>query len=203
MTASKMHVHTARDHLLNSRGPLAGLHVRHGDKSSDGFKHQSFADELKALSKSPECAEVMLSKEAPLCRVTNSSSPTNDSMPIITFVASDDPNIVTHAQELGYLVSSEGVSQHTGRDGMFKALNSHPEMGYEASLEIITDIYLLSRCSSLVGIAASQVYRLAVDISTASGKLKYAVAMDIGQLGRIHEMSNRYRLPVPEVFAGP
>jgi hypothetical protein len=124
-------------------------------------------------------------------------------MSIITFVASDDPHVVFHAQELGYLVSSQGVSQHTGQAGMFKALNSHPEMGYEASLEIITDIYLLSRCSSLVGIAASQVYRLAVGISTASGKLKHAVAMDIGQLGRIHAMSNQYRLPVPEVFAGP
>ena len=35
--------------------PIAGLHVRHGDKSIDGFIDHSFEAELKAIRKSPEC----------------------------------------------------------------------------------------------------------------------------------------------------
>lgn len=35
--------------------PIAGLHVRHGDKSIDGFMDHSFEAELKAIRKSPEC----------------------------------------------------------------------------------------------------------------------------------------------------
>ena len=34
----------------------------------------------------------------------------------------------------------------------------------------IKDIYYLSQCSTLVGSASSQVYRMAVDMSYASGK---------------------------------
>lgn len=35
--------------------PIAGLHVRHGDKSTDGFMDHSLEAELKAIKKSPEC----------------------------------------------------------------------------------------------------------------------------------------------------
>lgn len=36
--------------------PLAGLHVRHGDKRSDGFKEHSMDEELNFLRKSPDCS---------------------------------------------------------------------------------------------------------------------------------------------------
>jgi hypothetical protein len=76
----------------------------------------------------------------------------------------------------------------------------HPELGYNASLEIITDIYFLSHCSTLVGIAASQIFRMSVGMSDARGILSYVAAMDYSQLGKILQMSAKYHLPVPEKF---
>jgi len=41
---------------LSSRlTPIAGLHVRHGDKHTDGFKHHSIAAGLRAVHASPQC----------------------------------------------------------------------------------------------------------------------------------------------------
>ena len=64
----------------------------------------------------------------------------------------------------------------------------------------ITDIYFLSRCTTLVGIAASQVFRVAVGISNATGLLRAAIVMDHDQTGRIKRMSEKFGLPFPEVF---
>ena len=62
---------------------------------------------------------------------------------------------------------------------------------------------MLSRCSTLVGIASSQIFRMAVDLSKAVGRLRYVVAMDHEQLPRMHAMSNKYHLPTPEHFEAP
>lgn len=43
--------------------PLAGLHVRHGDKRTDGFKEHSLDEELNFLHKSPDCALVNAAKD--------------------------------------------------------------------------------------------------------------------------------------------
>lgn len=199
---------------------IAGLHVRHGDKSTDGFKDQSFIAEMAAVRKSPECIVTARGRN----NVSNSDNTTfhppflkkehldedvfciingttHDELPI--FVASDDPHVLVLAKTLGHLVDSSGVSQTTGGIGMLKTLVSHPELGYNASLEIITDIYFLSHCSTLVGIAASQIFRMAVGMSDAKGILAYVAAMDYSQLGKILQMSAKYHLPVPETFDHP
>jgi hypothetical protein len=54
---------------------------------------------------------------------------------------------------------------------MANVLIKNNDMGYNASLEIITDMYFLSQCTTLVGIAASQVFRTAVGISNATGEI--------------------------------
>ena len=64
----------------------------------------------------------------------------------------------------------------------------------------ITDIYFLSRCTTLVGIAASQVFRVAVGISNATGLLRAALVMDLDQTPRIKRMSEKFGLPFPELF---
>jgi hypothetical protein len=52
-----------------------------------------------------------------------------------------------------------------------------------------------------VGIAASQVFRMAVGISNATGCLQGgAMIMDFDQMNRIIQMSNRYHIPLPEKF---
>jgi hypothetical protein len=196
---------------------IAGLHVRHGDKSSDGFKDQSFIAEMSAVRKSPECIITVRERNTTNHDNTTFYPPflkkehhveddvfciingtTHDELPI--FVASDDPNVLVLAKTLGHLVDSSGVSQTTGGVGMLKTLVSHPELGYNASLEIITDIYFLSHCSTLVGIAASQIFRMSVGMSDARGILSYVAAMDYSQLGKILQMSAKYHLPVPEKF---
>eukprot|EP01038_Epipyxis_sp_PR26KG_P005280 gene5280-7340_t len=123
--------------------------------------------------------------------------------PLKVFVASDDINVINGAKSLGFLADSSGVSQQTASTGMLATLLIHPEMGFNATLEIVSDIYFLSQCSSLLGIAASQVYRMAVAISNVTGVLNHAVAMDTDQIGRVRAMSQKYHIPFPEEFAKP
>ena len=207
--------HNIHDYFLPSApGPLAGLHVRHGDKNTDGFKHHSLDAELGHISKSSECLkdtntsthssssseEGTGGSDYKKCIVRDS---TNTFRPMPVFVASDDPQVAKTARESGFHMLQVSVSQKTGSSGMFTSLGDHAEMGYNASLEIIADIYMLSRCSTLVGIASSQIFRMAVDLSKATGRLRYVVAMDYDQLPRMHSLSNKYHLPVPERFHQP
>jgi hypothetical protein len=102
---------------------------------------------------------------------------------------------------LGHLVDTAGVSQQTSNVGMMQTLsNRNSGIGFNASLEIIADIFFLSQSSTLVGIAASQVFRMAVDMSNSSGILKHAIIMDYNQLPRIQQLSIKYHVPLPEVF---
>jgi hypothetical protein len=215
--------------------PTAGVHVRHGDKSSDGFKDIELESEMVAISHSPECVanhvvidsnkvEKKNSLEEEFTKIKCLTKLSTDSFdklkntkdkiivynyenteytPLRLFVASDDPHVLESAKKLGHLVDKQGVSQQTAHIGMAKALISNPNLGYNASLEIITDIYFLSQCSTLVGIAASQIFRMAVAMSNASGILSYAVAMDSSQLPKIKQMSEKYHLPLPETFENP
>lgn len=203
------------DYFLPSEsGPLAGLHVRHGDKNTDGFKHHSLSAELGHVSKSSECLKDMNGSSSSSSSVGEGggdddykrciiSDSTGRFAPVPVFVASDDPKVVATAHEKGFHTLQASVSQNTGSAGMFTSLGDHPELGYNASLEIIADIFMLSRCTTLVGIASSQIFRMAVDLSKATGRLRYVVAMDYDQLPRMHALSNKYHLPTPERFQAP
>jgi hypothetical protein len=130
---------------------VLGVHVRHGDKAADGHKLHSFEAEITAIRKSPECAQTSTD-------ITNSSGchlANGEMMPL--FVASDDGAILLSAHKLGHLAFSPGFSQQTSSTGMLSTLLSKHDMAYNATLEIISDIFYLSRCSTLVGICSSQV----------------------------------------------
>jgi hypothetical protein len=86
---------------------------------------------------------------------------------------------------------------------MLNTLLKNPEIGYNATLEIIRDITLLSRCSTLIGISASQIFRMAYGISLAQNTLITGVAMDYNQLNKVKSMSNKYGLPLVENFKKP
>jgi hypothetical protein len=186
---------------------VAGLHVRHGDKSSDGFKHHSFEAEVAAVRKSPECINISS------CIVTlndtlstSTSTPPQPSNPspkaVRLFVASDDASVLVSARVAGHLVKeAAGVSTQTSTAGMFKTLMTNKAVAYNATVEIITDVFYLSHCSTLVGILASQVFRLAAGMSNATGVLQHAAVMDYSQLGKVKRMSERWSLPLPEDFS--
>ncbi len=217
---------------LSAFPALAGLHVRHGDKHSDGFRLHSMEMQLRALRATSQCEARMRGAEkadsqcwthpptAAAAAAAGSSSPAAVPVPgqseeqgpskgsapqyLPVFVASDDAAVLSSAAQSGFLVADRGgVSQATHTAGMVNTLLHKPELGYNASLEIIRDIYLLSRCTTLVGIAASQVFRIAVDLSTARGTLVSATAMDHAQLPRVAQMSAKYHLPLVETFALP
>ena len=217
--------------LNRSLVPIAGMHVRHGDKKSDGFKHQSLEAQLEAVRHSKEClahtaTAVSSSSSSSSLSSSSSSSPssgnegrsaeedrgeaerarcfTAEGKPLEIYVASDDSSVLTAAAAMGHLVDSDGVSQTTHGKGMLTTLWNDVSMGYNATLEIIRDITLLSRCSTVVGIAASQVFRMAVGMSNATGTLQGSVfAMDHGQIGRIGAMSNKFHIPLVEHFEKP
>lgn len=83
---------------------------------------------------------------------------------------------------------------------MLKTLLKHPEIAHQATLEIIADIYFLSQCSTLVGISASQVFRMAVAMANATGTLHFAAALDGDQIRRVQQLSVKYDVPFPETF---
>ena len=309
--------------------PMAGLHIRHGDKSTDGFREHSLKEALRIVKASgatagnPDCAVAntrghcfsvlntshhsafvtvhravkhrivvldardierhnrtmfnqdisldpkLLLRQAhahlhahvhhptsathtpkhqyatPLHQQHHShnhSNTTELSLPAPTyvlptgyFVASDDSSVLLTAASKGLLTSlppqssariqtptsssdpirdgavgtanksagpaGMGVSQQTSAaDGMLKTLLSHPELANSAALEIITDIYFLSQCSTLVGMAASQVFRMAVAMANVTGTLRHAAILDADQLGRVQQMSRQYNIPFPEHF---
>ena len=182
------------------QGVLAGVHVRHGDKSSDGFKHHSFEAEMAAVLKSPECAVVGVMFGGCI-RTYNDTLNTSAPPGMRIYVASDDASALISARIMGHLVKEhEGISTQTSSAGMFKTLLIHTEVAYNATIEVITDIHHLARCSSLVGIAASQIFRLAVGLSNATGYLQYAAAMDHNHLPKVRAMSAKWALPLPEDF---
>eukprot|EP00597_Dinobryon_sp_UTEXLB2267_P003335 CAMPEP_0170060764 /NCGR_PEP_ID=MMETSP0019_2-20121128/2587_1 /TAXON_ID=98059 /ORGANISM="Dinobryon sp., Strain UTEXLB2267" /LENGTH=271 /DNA_ID=CAMNT_0010266431 /DNA_START=1454 /DNA_END=2269 /DNA_ORIENTATION=- len=123
--------------------------------------------------------------------------------PLQVFVASDDLSVLQTAIGLGFLADDSGISQQTASNGMLKTLMAHPELGYNASLEIISDIFFLSQCSTLLGIAGSQVFRMSVALSNSSDLLNYAVAVDADQLHKVRHMSMKYHVPFPEEFYKP
>mmetsp|Transcript_15132 Transcript_15132/g.14539 ORF Transcript_15132/g.14539 Transcript_15132/m.14539 type:complete len:432 (-) Transcript_15132:205-1500(-) len=222
--------------------PVAGLHVRHGDKSTDGFKDQSFEAEIEAINKSPECSQVDRSANSTVECLTNSESnlkninsydlkinDRNDSNinnttsalevnsgiykqsyisdsyssgKITVFVASDDAAVLVSARKMGHLVDSSGsgVSQQNKNQSMESVLSGNNNLGYNASLEIITDMYFLSQCTTLVGIAASQVFRTVVGISNATGLLRAAIVMDYHELLKVKRLSDICDVPNPEIF---
>lgn len=268
--------------------PLAGLHVRHGDKKSDGFRDHSLDEELNFLRHSPDCGVIntagdcftrlnvsahssivtlhrvqkkhgivlerssvdrfnrtsqsenadiavdprslWMSHSAAVAghhhghvahsgfhhhNVTSGGQPHSNSsaaggpghdnefvLPMQLFIASDDVNVITSAARQGYLTSPVGVSQGTttAQDGMLKTLLSHPELAHRATLEILSDIYFLSQCNTLIGISASQVFRMAVALSNVTGTLHFAAALDGDQIRRVQQLSNKYDIPFPETF---
>lgn len=140
---------------------------------------------------------------------------------IPVFVASDDEKVLAAASRqsfltaLGYTgpgasaasktISGVGgagtdVSTTTHANGMLNTLMASPELGHQASLEIIRDITLLSHCTTIVGVAASQIFRMAVGIATARRRLVHAVALDHKQIPKIKRMSAQYGLPIVEDF---
>lgn len=259
--------HMARQIAMMNRGrgftlgvPMAGMHVRHGDKHNDGFRDHSLGEELSIIARSKDCmvksqceqcfVYAQVCPEVTIHRVHQSQalllyardvhgynasifndgyeeqnakllnqlqlepggqSFTNDSIvtPLPVFVASDDQEVLRSAYVLGYLTSlpyqpekagTLGVSQATASKGMAAHLQSHPEHGYNATLEILTDIFMLARCSSLIGICASQVFRMAVAMANASHTLRFVAALDTDQIPKVKHLSRKYSVPFPEDF---
>jgi hypothetical protein len=122
-------------------------------------------------------------------------------IPLDVFIASDDGEVIKYSQQMGFFVNKEGVSQQTHGAAMIALVIKHRESSFEASLQIISDIFLLSQCSTLIGMAASQVFRMAVGMSYARGTLKYVKAIDYSAINKIRQMSNKYKLPFPETFS--
>lgn len=284
----EMHPHYAFPFGL----PMAGIHVRHGDKSGDGFHTHSLDEELGLVRNSPDCqllnskrdcfvriqfadnnhsisgngtlsasdaAKLPLSghhvitaalqrrtiilREADIERydcatknteilvdplslqhalrskgrhhqATNSRAPNTTSIPVAPsnllsvsyviplaiYIASDDGEVIKAAEKRGYFCDPAGVSQSTNSNGMLKTLLSHFEFGYNATMEIISDIYFLSHSSTLVGMAASQVFRMSVALSNVSSTLHHAKATDMNQVERTKMLSRKYHVPFVEIF---
>jgi hypothetical protein len=168
--------HSSSDSDTSASSTDSSVHHRHHHHSS----HIAF-------SGNQSITEEMLFKEKYL-------------IPLDIFIASDDANVIKYATSAGYFVNKEGVSQQTHGNAMISIVIKHKETSFEASLQIISDIFLLSQCSTLIGMAASQVYRMAVALSFAKGILRQAKALDYNSLRTIYKMSRKYNLPCPEPF---
>jgi hypothetical protein len=170
---------------------VAGLHIRHGDKHVDGFKAHSYSDGLASLRRSPDCVSYR-----------DGRCYGSDGRELKVYVASDDGKVLKDATMNGHLTTpiDAGVSQSTGTTGMAVTLRGNPSLGYNASLEILSDIFFLSHCSTLVGMAGSQIFRISVAISNATGLLRYAAAMDYDQIHLTANLSHKWDVIFVESF---
>jgi hypothetical protein len=178
--------HHDLDHLAHFHSLSSSFDAVSSSDSSAGHQHHHHSSHI-ATSGNLSLVEEMLFKEKYM-------------IPLDIFIASDDANVIRYATSAGYFVNKEGVSQQTHGNAMISIVIKHKETSFEASLQIILDIFLLSQCSTLIGMAASQVYRMAVALSFAKGILRQAKALDYNSLRAIYKMSRKYNLPCPEPF---
>lgn len=263
--------------VFPSHVPVAGLHIRHGDKKDDNWQLYSLSDALALVEKSNECQVknkdnvcfIVIEfhpvadpygnsqrvynwlKQAvrgytvilPLSSIDNyhregsksqtaslsvphtqlqaamkvyekSESglfPATDStiqqynkqwvLPLEIFVSSDDAAVLSEVAKQHLWYFSPGVSQSTGQVGMEKTLASAGEnsnIAVNATQEIIRDVYYLSQCSTLIGSASSQVFRMAVAFANVTGTLQHAAAIDKAQIAQVQTMSDFVGVPFPE-----
>lgn len=262
-------MHSTRSFPISSSTsylPLIGLHVRHGDKYTDGFQEHSLEEGLRLARNTTICPiqssssnankggincflpattlhyssnhhkrasaglhpQVVISMENKdrydqrsnnKDIVVKSSSISHHQkqqsaasslvIPVSVFVASDDQAVIKAARGLGYFTQPLGSSHRntsavasstTNVTAFAKVVSDNSAMAYNSSLEVISDIYFLSHCHVLVGMASSQVFRMAVAMSNASGLLMQARAVDIVEVPKVREMSIRYKVPYYETF---
>lgn len=208
------HVRTKAATMHNCSGfpfndVVAGIHVRHGDKKSDGFREHSFEQQLSAIRHSPDC-NVRVDDNCYTVNLTQAVDSSGrlvlkDNRRMKVFVASDDASVLSTAVAGGHYIVpiDSGLSQKTGKVGMLTTLSWNTAIGYNASLEVISDVFFLSKCSTLIGSASSQVFRMSVALSNASGILKYAAAVDHDQIHHIHALSRKYDTIFAENFEVP
>lgn len=107
--------------------PTAGLHVRHGDKSSDGFRDHTLSSEIMTIYKSPECIDKVTCLGKMNHHNSSATTNTSDRIGAVTmnrtsghlavYVASDDRKVLSVSKKLGFLCFSEGVSQNSSSKG--------------------------------------------------------------------------------------
>jgi hypothetical protein len=260
--------------VFPSHVPVAGLHIRHGDKKDDNWQLHSLSDALALVQKSKEC---QVKNKDNICFLTIDFYPSVDIydnsqrvynwlkqalrgyttilqltsvdsyqrgsksqtisvphsqlqnviktygksgtglfpstdvtiqqynkqwvIPLEIFVASDDPLVLSEAAKQNLWYFSPGVSQSIGKNGMEKVLASAGEgsnIAVNATQEIIRDVYYLSQCSTLIGSASSQVFRMAVSLANVTGVLQHAAAVDKAQVAEVKRLSDHYGVPFPE-----
>jgi hypothetical protein len=121
-------------------------------------------------------------------------------IPLEIFLVSDDLTVLQQAsKENHYWIFQPGISQSTGNVGMEKTLHEKSEeVAVNATKEILRDVYYLSQCSTLIGTASSQVFRMAVALANVTGILHDAKAMDKNAVPEIKRLSDQYGVPFPE-----
>ncbi len=82
---------------------------------------------------------------------------------------------------------------------MEKALAQDKNIAVNATLEIIRDVYYLSQCTTLIGAASSQVFRMAVALANVTGVLHTARSLETREMVKeVQRLSDQYGVPFPE-----
>lgn len=127
-------------------------------------------------------------------------------IPVQIFVVSDDPRVIQTAQSMYHFLSfASGFSQSSDTMGTSqklrrKSATAHEEHPVRATLEILRDMYYLSRCSTIIGTASSQVYRMAVALANATATLSDAIVLDGDELEHVRAGVEAMYFPFPEEF---
>lgn len=127
-------------------------------------------------------------------------------IPVQVFVVSDDTRVIQAAQSTYHLLTfASGFSQSADTMGTSQKLRRKSAMAHEehpvrATLEILRDVYYLSRCSTIIGTASSQVYRMAVAVANATATLQDAIILDGDELDHVRAGVEAMYFPFPEEF---
>ena len=178
-TATQQFLAAAKDPEWADGWPDISIHLRGGDKQTDGQSRQTqtTAGTNDYLAEAARWARHRYSA----CGSTKRTK---------VFVATDSREAVTivqgwaakHTNVLTVHIQTDSVTQSITEktaSHRMESAGSHVEgdAKYQAALEVMRDVHLMSRATVFIGMIMSQLGRIAVSVGTTNGRMQRAIAM--------------------------
>lgn len=205
----KIAVHSINRNDTNS---IIGVHVRLGDKATDGFKP---VDSLETYYNAIEFSLQYVYEIGSKCvegtctdtvgahgmrEIINKMQMNKILCNQLTVVVSDDNNVLAEAQSAGMKTGIiNGKNQQYGVQGIDKTLSDPSTKNrLDYLLEIVYDVSSLCRAKIIIGSISSQIFRMAVGISNATALLAAGILIDPENMGQTKYLSEYYSVYFPE-----
>jgi len=147
---------------------VIGIHVRHGDKKTEGYARHQWQEYLAKAVAMREQWRAVAPRAPPLSAV---------------FVATDNPDVVAEAvrsgSEAGFRVFYR--DEERTNDAVHALLTAGRLSGFEQGKIALENILLLASCDQLIGTFSSSFFKLAYELRFARTSDDYAESLDLSR----------------------